>query len=474
MKNIIFKNSNKTLILLVFFVTAFSCERNLSDDVEFAKFASTAEVFIDNPVGMGTNFYFPYGGSKATAWSVDTETSYKGTASMRFDVPNANDPEGNYAGGIFRIDGAGRDLTGYDALTFWAKSSQATSLSEIGFGEDFEENKYITNIQNLSLTTNWVKYVIPIPDPSKLFEERGMLRYSASGIGPQGSEVGFTFWIDELKFEKLGTLAQPRPAILNGEDITKSTFIGVNMNITGLSETFNMGSGYDQTVSPAPHYFTFSSSNTDVAYVSENGVVSIIGAGNATITATLGGVKAAGSLTIESLGNFVPAPVPTRDAANVISVFSDAYNNIPVDFYNGYFAPYQTTQGAADINVNGDQIIKYTDLNFVATEFKNPTINISQMTHFHVDIQVQEPIESGDFIRVELGDFGPDNAFGGGDDSSGSVTIPGTDLATNQWRSFDIPIADFGLANKTNLAQIFFISDATISTILVDNMYFYK
>jgi hypothetical protein len=30
--------------------------------------------------------------------------------------------------------------------------------------------------------------------------------------GPENGN-GYTFWIDELKYEKLGTVAQPRPAI---------------------------------------------------------------------------------------------------------------------------------------------------------------------------------------------------------------------------------------------------------------------
>ena len=48
-------------------------------------------------------------------------------------------------------------------------------------------------------------------------------------------------------------------------------------------------------------------------------------------------MAAKGSLTLNSAGNYVGAPVPTRDAANVISVFSDAYTNINVDYYNGYW-----------------------------------------------------------------------------------------------------------------------------------------
>ncbi len=168
----------------------------------------------------------------------------------------------------------------------------------------------------------------------------------------------------------------------------------------------------------------------------------------AKITATLAGVKAKGSLTIESLGNFVAAPIPTRNPANVISVFSDAYTNIPVDFYNGYFAPYQTTLGGANLTINGDNLIQYTNLNFVATEFKNPTVNVSQMTHFHVDIQIQESIGPSDFITIELGDFGPNGAFGGGDDSSGRVKFKVPGLVSNQWISLDIPLTQFGLAKS--------------------------
>lgn len=110
-----------TFLLGLVFLTNVNCERDLSEDATLSTFSKMGEIFTDAPVGLGSNFYFPYGGSKATAWSVDNEVSYKGTSSMRFDVPNSNDPEGNYAGAIFRIDGAGRDLTDYDVLTFWAK-----------------------------------------------------------------------------------------------------------------------------------------------------------------------------------------------------------------------------------------------------------------------------------------------------------------------------------------------------------------
>lgn len=464
--NIFFRT---TILLGLVLAWSLGCEREVSDEVDFATFSKSADIYIDGFSG-GLD-YFPFGGSKLDAFSVDSEVKYKGESSMRFDVPNFGDPSGSFAGAIFP-DEAGRDLTDFDALTFWAKATKSATINEIGFGNYFGENKYLVTKQNLRISTGWTKYVIPIPDPSKVTSERGMFWYSE---GPEDGD-GYTFWIDELKFEKLGTVAQPRPAIFNGLDLENQLFIGIDGLIPtgGLTQTFNLDSGGDQTVIAAPSYFTFSSSDTDVVRVSELGVLTAVGLGTAEITATLGNVKAKGSLALTVAGAFDFAPVPpVRDAGDVISIFSDAYNNVPVDFYNGFFAPFQTTLGGA-VNINGDNIIIYEDLNFVATEFKNPTVDATAMTHFHVDIRIEESIDSGDFISIELGDFGPNATFGGDDDSSARVTYNDTALVSGEWISLDIPLSDFTtLTSRSNLAQIFFISDATISGLLVDNMYFY-
>jgi hypothetical protein len=139
-----FNNLKPMLLLLVVILTSFNCNRELSDDATEANFSKTGEIFTDDFLSMGTDFYFPYAGSKQTAFSVDREQGYNSNASIRIDVPNANDPDGNYAGAIFRVDGAPRDLSGYDALTFWAKSTQGVVIGEFGFGEDFLSNKYLT------------------------------------------------------------------------------------------------------------------------------------------------------------------------------------------------------------------------------------------------------------------------------------------------------------------------------------------
>ncbi|MCE2612416.1 Ig-like domain-containing protein [Flavobacteriaceae bacterium D16] len=480
--------SRLALFLGLIIVVAVGCERDydFGDDAKFAKFGNNPEIFIDG--FSGGLEYLPFGGSKFDAFSVDTDVKYKGEAAMRFDVPNAFDPSTTlgFAGAIFP-DYGGRDLSGYDALTFWAKATKAETISEIGFGNDFGDSpyrestsKFLVTKQNLRISTAWTKYIIPIPDPSKLFNETGMFWYAE---GPDENGDGYTFWIDELQFEKLGTIAQPQPAIFNGEDETGVNLVGTERQISGTTQTFNLANGQNETVLAAPAYFDFNSSDTDVATVTDNGLIQAIAEGATEITATLGGVPAKGSLEL-TVGEFSFAPTPpARNAADVISIFSNAYNDVPVDFYNGFFEPFQTTTGGL-ITIGDDDLLQYEELNFVATGFSNPTVDATQMDFLHIDIRIDEAIDAGDIIRIELVDFGPDGVFGGDNDSGGSITLTSADLGSATWISLDFPLDDFngpagggafnGLTNRANVAQVVFASDATIDAILVDNIYFYR
>ena len=458
------------LMGIVFFIN-LSCERELSDEATDATFSKTAQIFTDDFVAMGSNFYFPYGGSKATAWSVDREEGYNSNASMRFDVPNANDTEGNYAGAIFRVDGAGRNLTDYDALTFYIKASQGVTISEFGFGEDFIQNKFMATITNVSVGTNWQKIIIPIPDASKLLQERGMFRYAAGTQGTNG--MGYTFWIDDLKFEKLGTIRTIGAAIMNGNNASVNTFVGVNSNITGIISTFNLPNGQNQIVNLSTAYFEFTSSNPTVASVDSNGLVTSSSAGTTVITATINGVQANGSLTINCSGNFTHAPTPTRSQANVISIFSDAYNNVPVNYYNGYWAPWQTTV-SSDFTVANDNILNYTIFNFVGIEFSAPTVNATSMTHIHLNAFIPGAIAPGRQLRVIVVDFGANGVFGGGDDTRHSTTFTAPFLVSQNWMSINIPFSAMpGLLSRSNLAQII-LEGGDGSVIYVDNIYFYN
>lgn len=442
----------KSFLLSLVLMTFISCDRDASEKTTFTEFTNNPDVFIDT-FSSGLDYY-PFGDSYFEAFEVDGKVAYEGEASMRFDIPNFGE---GYGGAIFRDDNGGRNLTEYNALTFWARASKGTTIDQIGFGQDFGENKYQVTVNDLAITTGWKQYVIPIPDASKLINEQGLFWY-ATGATESNTE-GYSFWVDELKFENLKTIGQPRPAILNGLNSDFITTPGQTFMMNGLTETFNLESGDDLTMKVNPSYYTFTSSNPDVAVVNSLGEVSITGIGTASITASLGGVEAEGTLNVQSFSD-----------QRIISIFSDVYASITVDTFNPFWQE-SSTQGFNDTVIDGNNLIHYTSLDFVAILFDSNIVEASNMTHFHMEINTSDA--PADF-KIELVDFGADLVEGGGDDSTGVYTVNSSEITSDTWISIDIPLSNFtGLASQEHLARIV-LSSGGISDVYVDNIYFYK
>lgn len=159
------------------------------------------------------------------------------------------------------------------------------------------------------------------------------------------------------------------------------------------------------------------------------------------------------------------APTPTEDEANVISLFSDAYTDVTVN-------TWRTDWSAGileDIEIQGNATKKYSDLNFVGIEtVAENLVDASAMTHLHIDVWTPNM----DVIRVKLVDFGPDNAFEGGDDSEHEIVFD--NLPQEQWNTLKIPMSDFaGLQNQASLAQYILSGTPAGEGILyVDNFFF--
>ena len=465
MKNL--KSNISIAALLIILLIAVNCTRKL-DGLDLATYPTTGDVFIDGfSAGLS---YAAYGTSKVTAFSVDTEVKYEGTASMKFEVPDTGDPNGGYVGGVFQTS-MGRDLSGYNVLTFWAKASQPATIEQAGFGNDLGISKYQVSISNVALNTNWAKFYILLPDPSVLKQERGMFFYSAA---PQNGK-GYTFWIDNVKFEKLGTIAHSSVGILNGKDsIINKAEIGDMNTISGIYATFNLPTGIDQRINLAGSYITFVSSNPTVASVSDMGIVKAEGKGTAVITAKVGNMVGKGSFTVNSIGQPIgptePAPNPTVNKDKVISLYSNTYTNVKVDSWNTHWL-YSTAENSA-IQVKGNDVIRYRNLNFVGIEFTSQQINASSMTNFHADIWTPDAV-TGKTFKIMLIDFGANGAYGGGDDVSSEISITPPTLTSQNWVSIDIPFSKFtGLTTKAHLAQLVLSGDLT--NVYIDNVYLYK
>lgn len=472
-----FKYTSQIIIVFasVLTVLTLGCERELSDDISLAKYPNTPEVFTDFPVSLTDQFFIsfdPAEGANVNGFDVDNN-AYKGTNAIRIDVPGSSDPEGGFIGGIFKDRFIGRDLTEYDALTFWAKGTTTASIGLFGFGTDFEGDKFSVGLEEIDLTTTWKQYIVPFPDPARLVQEKGMFSFSAGTSSTDG--LGYTFWLDEIRFEKLGYFTQPRPSIYDGSDKETTAYTGSEIDIKDTKLTLSLGNGSDVTVSASSSYFDYTSSDTSVATVDENGVVTVLDKGTSTITASLNGVDAIGSLIVESKGFFELAPVPPHSAENVISIFSDAYDNVNIDYYNGYWKPWQTTT-SADFVYKGDNILAYENFNFVGQQFTDPLVDATEMTHFHIDVFIPNEVKASDELKITIKDYGPNGSDNGGrgDDKTQQVFINSSELTSGGWTSVNVPLT---ITPRTKFGQLIFENSngaSKINTVFLDNVYFYK
>ena len=160
----------------------------------------------------------------------------------------------------------------------------------------------------------------------------------------------------------------------------------------------------------------------------------------------------------------VAAPTPTVIAANVISLFSNAYTNVTVDNWRADWG--QSGNVLSDIQIAGNDTKKYTDLSYFGVITEANKIDASAMLNFHVDVWTPNVTT----FKIKIVDFGADGAYQGGDDKEFEVTRT---LTLSGWNSLEIPLSEFtGLTTKAHIAQ--FVFSGSAGTIYIDNVYFNK
>ena len=249
--------------------------------VDAAGTGAVLRVFGDD-YGDGVT-YAPFGGS-SNGPSIDGSAPHGGSTALRIEVPAAG-----YTGGAFK-SATPVDLSGFDAVTFWAKASRAASLNVVGLGNDAAGTAYWAEWNAVPLTTTWTRHVVPIPVAAMLTAEPGLFHVA------EGADEGtYTLWLDDIQYEVLeaGAVGPPSPAIATE---TVSRAVGQVFPINGAAVTYLIG-GMNRTVASSRRYFTFESSTPAVATVDADGMVTAVAAGTTTITARLGNVAAIGALT---------------------------------------------------------------------------------------------------------------------------------------------------------------------------------
>ena len=158
------------------------------------------------------------------------------------------------------------------------------------------------------------------------------------------------------------------------------------------------------------------------------------------------------------------APDPVMPQAQVISMYSGVYANVPVDTWHTVWSD----STYEEVQIAGNPTIKFSDLNFTGIEMVGAnSLDITGMTHFNVSVwSPNSPV-----FKIKLVDFGADNAFAGGDDSEHEIVFEAP--AQEEWITYSIPMSDFtGLVNKEHVSQLIFATSDGASIVYIDNIYF--
>ncbi len=226
--------------------------------------------------------------------------------------------------------------------------------------------------------------------------------------------------------------------------------------------------------------FSYMSSNQNVATISGN-MITIVGGGSSTITATQAadGAFAAGSITANFVVNLpplsTPAPTPTKPANRVISLFSDSYTNVPVTTWRTDWSA--ASSAVSDTVINGNNIKKYTGIDFVGIEL--PPIDVTLADSVHISIWT--PSAPTFAFKIVNQGGGPANenivSFR---PQAGSHTF-GPAPTQGQWNVYSIPLSLYAtpngaliLTNRNAIFQLLFVGDAPFenNTYYVDDIYF--
>lgn len=145
------------------------------------------------------------------------------------------------------------------------------------------------------------------------------------------------------------------------------------------------------------------------------------------------------------------APTPTHPAADVISVYSDAYTDVADTDYNPNWG--QATVVTQEM-VAGDNVMLYTGLNYQGLQLGTAQ-DASQMTHVHLDIWTNTSSAFEVFLI-----------------SSGPVEVPvAVTVPTDGWLSLDIPLTSFDPVNMSDIIQFKFVGNGDV---YLDNIYFHN
>jgi len=344
------------------------------------------------------------------------------------------------------IDATGMNLFHIDMYTpnmtsFGVKLVDFGADGAYGGGDDKEHQIDLTPTQN-----GWNSYNLLLTDFTGL-----TTRAHIAQIILVGNNSG-TAYVDNMYFGNAVITVAPA---LSGFSIPAKATGDADFAITPPTST-------------SPGTFTYLSSNTSVATIVNGNSIHIVGVGTSTITANqaASGNYTSGSITASFV---VTAPIaqapttaaptpPTRNAWDVVSLYSDAYSNVALNElptgWSQLSEPFET------LSIEGNSTWKFKGEFLAMVTNYLSGVNLAQMTTMHIDYYTP------DTNRIDLKLV---NTVSGGEAFTAleNTTVAGT------WRSIDIPLTSYGALNRSGITQIL-IDPAGVSKVYIDNFYFYR
>jgi hypothetical protein len=200
--------------------------------------------------------------------------------------------------------------------------------------------------------------------------------------------------------------------------------------------------------------------------------------GSATVKVTSADATTTKTYTVSIVAVGPPTAAPTppaRPIADVVSIYSDAYTNIPIDNFDAGWCGGPATTA---VTIGGNNTLKkITGVNCQGIDFQTKRQNLTDFTYLHFDFYITDTDLVGDVFNLKLVNFNG----GAGESSALEVNINGgttPQLVANQWVSVDVPITALGgviagsLA-RNDVAQIG-ITTANVTNVWYDNIYLHK
>lgn len=360
-----------------------------------------------------------------------------------------------------------------DNIYFWREAGASPSPTITGFSvpaqvlgaEPFELTPPTSNSNGAFTYTSSNAAVATVSSAiaTRTWEvgNNGASDYTFSGDS-SGSDINITATAGSILIFNVN--ASGHPFWIKTSQVTGAGSGVTTGTITGNGSQNGTISWNTSGVSPGTYYYIcefHGSMAGTITITSSVSTINVLGVGTSIITATqeaVPGEYLAGTTT----ANFVVTPPaaptpPNRNAANVISFYSDSYGLSSTPTWAG--------STNSQISISGDPTRLFSE--FTNGQIAFAPTNVSQMTHVHVDV-----------FSVNLS---PMWFFMGSEGATKRLTL---DTPANGWTSLDIPLSDFtssptGVAIDLNAINLFRFENpvgatAPPRTVYIANIYFYR